>query len=227
VSITGFSNIELFAAIYGPLCRDAWRLAAQRDGWNPRQSLQCFLDAVALRMCIHNSTLERDAQKGLREVGERTLCCLCPWDMAPFIYFPCGHGICERDAWLFSGITINYSYCSTLAYFRACPVCGAPADLLKRLRPLQAGFRVATIDGGGIYGFIPHISFREIDKDLPGALSPHHYFDIIVGTSSGESPDNNTRRYNQLIRIIIQVLSQALRGASSNGLCRPVSKYLV
>ncbi|KAJ5873589.1 uncharacterized protein N7473_013148 [Penicillium subrubescens] len=31
----GFSNAELFAAIYGPLCRDAWRLAAQRGGLGP------------------------------------------------------------------------------------------------------------------------------------------------------------------------------------------------
>jgi patatin-like phospholipase/acyl hydrolase len=59
-------------------------------------------------------------------------------------------------------------------------------DLYIRLRPLQAGYRVATFDGGGVLGIVSLIALRRIVQDLPTALSVHHYFDLVIGTSTGE-----------------------------------------
>ncbi|KAJ6125884.1 hypothetical protein N7471_010377 [Penicillium samsonianum] len=176
---------ELFASIYGPLCSEAWCYASRDCGWIARKGLTSFLDAVVSRMRPQNPDLWRDAQIGLRKVRGESLCCMCPWDMQPWLLFPCGHGICERDAWHYSGIQPDDAEYPTLAHFSACPACGAPVDLKVRLRPLQAGYRVASFDGGGVLGIVSLIALQSIAEGLPKALSAHHYFDLIVGTSTG------------------------------------------
>ncbi|KAJ5110359.1 hypothetical protein NUU61_001616 [Penicillium alfredii] len=61
----------------------------------------------------------------------------------------------------------------------------ARTSLSVRLRPLQAGFRVATFDGGGVLGIVSLDSLKATLAGLPLALPPCEYFDLLVGTSTG------------------------------------------
>jgi hypothetical protein len=189
----GFLPTELFASIYGPLCRQAWHHAIQDCAWIARKRLKSFLDAVVSRMRLQIPDLWHDAQLGLQKVRGKSFCCMCPWNMQPWAFFPCGHGICERDAWRHSGIQPNDAEHPTLSHFKACPACHAPVDLKIRLRPLQAGYRVATFDGGGVLGIVSLVALRSIIEGLPRALSAHHLFDLIVGTSTGTFSGSCTR----------------------------------
>lgn len=182
----GFSPTELFASMYEPLCRDAWSLAAQDCDWINRKTYGNFSELVISKMSIPRLVLRREALIGVQKIGSKSLCCLCPWDNQAWMLLPCGHGICERDALRYSGIPLDDIEYPTLSHLTACPVCRTPMDLYVRHRPLQAGYRVATLDGGGTLGFVSLIALRSIAEGLPPALSIHHYFDVIVGTSTGE-----------------------------------------
>ncbi|KAJ5288362.1 hypothetical protein N7508_011137 [Penicillium antarcticum] len=189
----GFLPTELFASIYGPLCRQAWHHAVRDCDWITHKGLGSFLDAVVSRMGHQVPDLWHNAQLGLQKVRGKPLCCMCPWNMQPWAVFPCGHGICERDAWRYSGIQPNDAEHPTLSHFKACPACHAPVDLKLRLRPLQAGYRVATFDGGGVLGIVSLIALRTITEGLPRALSAHHFFDLIVGTSTVKTKQDVVR----------------------------------
>ncbi|KAJ6114129.1 hypothetical protein N7512_007574 [Penicillium capsulatum] len=70
-------------------------------------------------------------------------------------------------------------------YYRSLVTCGAEADLSLRLRPLQSGFRIATLDGGGIFGINELIAWQTLLEGLPLGLQPYHFLDFIVGESAG------------------------------------------
>lgn len=171
---------ELFASIYEPLCRDAWIKAAKG------QLRKSFLDAVASKMRHSDSLLQEEAILGLQRIKATSLCSMCPWDMQPEVFFDCGHGICARDAWHYSQIRLYESDHSTLAQFKACPVCSKPSSLRVRLRPLQAGYRLGAFDGGGTYAINELILLQYIIQPMPAGLEAHHYFDHVTATSAGK-----------------------------------------
>lgn len=184
-----FRPKELFDSIYGPLCSEAWSSASHHCAWIAHGELGSFLNAVAMRMDPGYLDLRSEVKTGLQTIRTRSLCCMCPWDLQPWLLFPCGHGICERDAWRYSGIQPDDATYPTLAHFKACPACDASMDLMIRLRPLQAGYRVATFDGGGVLGIVSLIALRCVLEGLPRPLLAHHYFDHMVGTSTGKSSE--------------------------------------
>lgn len=198
----GFTPTELFASLYEPLCSEAWYLAAQDCDWVCRRDRIVFLHAVVSQMGLARSVLQHEAEKGLQRVRWKSLCCLCPWDAQPLVMLPCGHGICERDAWRYSGIDPQDTDYPTLSHYTACPVCRASMNLHVRHRPLQAGYRVAAFDGGGDLGMISLVALRSITEDLPPALFFHHYVDVVVGTSTGQLLNEvhrvgSTDKYNE------------------------------
>lgn len=73
-------------------------------------------------------------------------------------------------------------------------------NLSVRLRPLQAGYRVATFDGGGVLGIVSLVALESIVEGLEGleglpiALPAYRYFDIYVGTSTGQLLDKSQCR---------------------------------
>ncbi|KAJ6041330.1 uncharacterized protein N7446_010778 [Penicillium canescens] len=54
-----------------------------------------------------------------------------------------------------------------------------------RFRPLQCGFRIVTIDGGGVYGISPLVMWKYVLLGLPFGLRLSDYVDLKVATSSG------------------------------------------
>ena len=56
----------------------------------------------------------------------------------------------------------------------------------------KAKFRILSIDGGGIRGYIPALILQEIENELNRIPQPngaplklHEFFDLVVGTSTG------------------------------------------
>lgn len=141
------------------------------------------MEAIRLSMTRWSPALEKETQQWMKGITYQPFCCSCLWNLKPLIHFACGHSICERDAWIYSTRDSRFN---CLSYFHCCPVCGTPADKHARLRPLQAGYRVATFDGGGVLGVVSLIALEKVLQGLPAQLDPHHYFDLIVGTSTGK-----------------------------------------
>ncbi|KAF9884076.1 hypothetical protein FE257_002306 [Aspergillus nanangensis] len=167
-----------FAALYRPLCEEALHRAAGRSDWAAGITPERLFAAILQAMDGHDAPRVRQLWGRLTGLS---LCCLCPWSRAR-VFLSCGHGLCERDAWRYS--TRREAY-ATLSHFLCCPACGATVNCRIRLRPVQAGYRIATFDGGGVLGIVPLVSLDSIVQKLPFGLRAHHYFDIIVGTSTG------------------------------------------
>lgn len=206
-SFVEFRHTELFDSIYGPLCSEAWSSASHHCSSIARRELGGFLNAVVMRMEPRYPDLRSEVRIGLQTIKTRSLCCMCPWDMQPWLLFPCGHAICERDAWRYSGIQPDDARYPTLAHFKVCPACGSSMDLTIRLRPLQAGYRVASFDGGGVLGIVSLIALRCILEGLPRPLLAHHYFDHMVGTSTGKSSESMSLNHDFLTTVMRQAQS--------------------
>ena len=64
-----------------------------------------------------------------------------------------------------------------------CPFCNEIGEWSHVYVPRGAGFRILTIDGGGVRGIVSTIILEQIEKRLDIPL--HQLFDLIVGTSVG------------------------------------------
>ncbi|KAE8334318.1 acyl transferase/acyl hydrolase/lysophospholipase [Aspergillus arachidicola] len=176
--LLSFRTSEVFHELYRSLCTEA--IAATTEG-----SL-CVRDITVNTRCdaVVRSIETWDGRTAayVRKVWANfpcsTLCCMCIWDR-PNVFFHCGHGLCERDAWRYS---VRQRPCECIAEFLHCPACGAKIHSKLRLRPLQAGYRVATFDGGGVMGIVSLISLETVIQKLPVRLQAHHYFGLIVGS---------------------------------------------
>ncbi|KAJ6117832.1 hypothetical protein N7523_005583 [Penicillium sp. IBT 18751x] len=58
-------------------------------------------------------------------------------------------------------------------------------DIKVRLRPLQAGYRVAALDGGGVFGMALLIMLRDTGEGLPSDMPMYLFFDVVACTSTG------------------------------------------
>jgi len=70
-----------------------------------------------------------------------------------------------------------------------CPLCdpsehGNPH--LVQLKPRCAGVRILSLDGGGIRGIVELVLLKAIQKKLGLGVPLSEFFDLIVGTSTGE-----------------------------------------
>lgn len=68
-----------------------------------------------------------------------------------------------------------------------CPLCLLPLQLMvdNYKIPGKAGYRILSLDGGGIKGIIELCIIDRICKNFPGHVLPYQLFDLIVGTSTG------------------------------------------
>jgi hypothetical protein len=110
--------------------------------------------------------------------------CFCCIRRRPQFGLSCGHSLCEScvrifgrenplDPWLF--------------HVDACFLCQAESDVRIRVKPDTASVRVLSVDGGGARGRAP-LEFIQVLQDSIGLPYPvQQNFDVIYGTSSGES----------------------------------------
>jgi hypothetical protein len=118
----------------------------------------------------------------MRSVSITGICGICLWHHPSLIIFPCHHRVCERDI---RACSVQAAPLSTLAHIEDCPVCMAPSQMTVRLRPPQCGFRLFTIDGGGVHGVSPLVMWKHLLAELPFGLKLSDYADLVVATSSG------------------------------------------
>jgi hypothetical protein len=102
---------------------------------------------------------------------------------------PCGHAICENCIKRF-GIQDE----DEIAVFQLpkCPLCQrdlifqrAPWEI--QLKPENSGVRVLCLDGGGIRGVISCKILELLEDEIGLGIPIHEFFDLIVGTSTGEN----------------------------------------
>ena len=70
-----------------------------------------------------------------------------------------------------------------LQYIR-CPIHGAPQTFSPHLLPIQSGYRIISLDGGGVKGLTQLVILRHIKKkcfDVPVI----YLFDLVIGSSMG------------------------------------------
>ncbi|KAF9729766.1 hypothetical protein PMIN01_11699 [Paraphaeosphaeria minitans] len=72
-----------------------------------------------------------------------------------------------------------------LHVFDHCPICELPCQFAVRVKPVTAGFRVLSIDGGGIRAVIPIQFLRALEQAIGLDMPVQEHFDLSYGTSSG------------------------------------------
>ena len=93
----------------------------------------------------------------------------------------CGHGLCFDCV---KDLTHDASVPLHRLEHISCPIHKKPQTFSPRLLPIQSGYRILSLDGGGVKGLAQLTILSHIEKkcfDVPVI----HLFDLVVGTSIG------------------------------------------
>lgn len=128
--------------------------------------------------------------KGEREFWKSTasckICLSCLSETSDFS-LECSHTICSSCVKIFGRQMKQES-----AYvLESCPLCSQGTQLKGplaqfQLKPDNAGVRILSIDGGGVRGVVSARILQMLEKEIDLKLPLSHFFDIIIGTSSGK-----------------------------------------
>ena len=111
--------------------------------------------------------------------------CFCCLRRMPEITLSCGHALCEVCV---RNVGEETSTFDSQYRIHACPLCRR-GKLLLGLKPLTAGSRLLTVDGGGTLGVIA-IAFIDVLQSILGhTWRIQDLFDIAYGTSVGRFED--------------------------------------
>ncbi|KAL6722254.1 hypothetical protein ACLMJK_001361 [Lecanora helva] len=129
---------------------------------------------------IHRDNMARLGLPWSRLYSNTTcLHCLC---RKPEKVLTCGHSICDRCIDTFADLVefSEYQYC-----LHECLLCSR-GNLDTVLHPPTAGYRVLSIDGGGIRGVVPLEFLRHLQQYIGPSCRVQDLFDLAIGTSSGQ-----------------------------------------
>ncbi|RDW72341.1 uncharacterized protein DSM5745_07513 [Aspergillus mulundensis] len=132
----------------------------------------------------HLKVLKRE-----REFWKQTfsnIICFCCLVEPPDFSLECGHAICCSCVKML-GHKLPQDPVYTLDL---CPLCSEGDQTQQpfaqiQLKPEKAGVRVLAIDGGGVRGVISARILQLLEEEIGLDLPLFHFFDVIVGTSSG------------------------------------------
>ncbi|KAM0714602.1 hypothetical protein Q7P37_009898 [Cladosporium fusiforme] len=94
----------------------------------------------------------------------------------------CGHTMCEDCLRRFAFPQAGRESCFLMA---TCMMCQTRSQLRVQLKPLTAGVRVLSIDGGGIRGVVPLQFLCLLNSVLGSTDRLQDFFDLAFGTSAG------------------------------------------
>ena len=113
--------------------------------------------------------------------------CFACLQSVPDHALPCGHVFCEQCVRDFGRCSEDQRNCIEMTQ---CVLClrewRSPPQRI-RLKPKFAGARVLTLDGGGIRGIVELAILAEVERRVGLDIPIRDMFDLIVGTSTGES----------------------------------------
>lgn len=110
--------------------------------------------------------------------------CLSCLRRKPEYVLPCSHSICDACVRIFGASSFVAEYCF---FLDSCVLCSRLANVTIHLKPPTAGVRILSIDGGGVRAMVP-LETLALLQDMLGDLPVQDLFDLVFGTSSGESP---------------------------------------
>ncbi|KAL4744534.1 hypothetical protein BDW72DRAFT_199493 [Aspergillus terricola var. indicus] len=132
----------------------------------------------------HLKMLKRE-REFWKQTFSNTICFCCLVE-PPDFSLECGHTICCSCVKIF-GHKLPQDPVYTLDF---CPLCSEGNQTQQpfaqiQLKPEKAGVRVLAIDGGGVRGVISARILQMLEEQIGLDLPLFHFFDVIIGTSSG------------------------------------------
>lgn len=130
------------------------------------------------------STMLNEFQPWLSRLKTYRSCLAC-LQRVPEHKFPCDHMFCEACC---TDLGQCFDKDPHLYEFVQCPLCEFSCDVSIRVRPVTAGIRVLSVDGGGIRAVIPIQFLRALEQAIGLDMPVQEHFDFSYGTSSGTCP---------------------------------------
>lgn len=117
----------------------------------------------------------------LSQIKTFRLCLACMLRV-PEYKIPCGHMLCEE---CYKDLGRSQPKDPHFYELDHCPICAEACVVSLRVKPVTAGFRVLSIDGGGIRAVIPIQFLRALEQAIGLDMPIQEHFDLGYGTSSG------------------------------------------
>lgn len=124
---------------------------------------------------------------GFWQTAKSNKACFACLQSVPDHALPCGHVFCEQCVRDFGRNSEDQRSCIEITQCVLCLSEWLTPPQLIRLKPKFAGIRVLTLDGGGIRGIVELAILAEIERRVGLGIPIRDVFDLIVGTSTGES----------------------------------------
>ena len=161
-----FDTLQLTNAIEHQFCQNALAIAEGKTS-----------AAAAHQICLYKFRNE------WADIRSTTSCFGCV-PRQPEHTCSCGHAFCDT-------CLVNYGRSAPGApwtiSFKRCPLCDVEVNKVVKLKPPTAGVRVFTSDGGGVRGVVGIRWLKVLESSLRLPIPIQEHFDLVVGTSSGET----------------------------------------
>lgn len=107
----------------------------------------------------------------------------------PEYQLPCQHVICVKCLEDFDQTERNLEAPGRFS-LHSCLICGDSSSggwpYVSKIRPELGGLRILSLDGGGVRGIVELTVLRRLEESIGLGLPLGHFFDLIVGTSTGK-----------------------------------------
>lgn len=114
--------------------------------------------------------------------------CFTCLQSVPDHVLPCGHGYCPVCVQEFGQKSNYFEYGLEMDHCILCQTQWRERHVqLIRLKPKCAGFRILTLDGGGVRGIMELALLDALERRIGLRLPIREFFDLIMGTSTGKS----------------------------------------
>jgi hypothetical protein len=183
-----FDPKEVFRTLYKPFCLKALAQAYNSGSFTDHMCEKIekhaeimFANSAHMSAAkLHSSNLKSHNLQWAQIKSNRT--CLCCIRRRPEHFLDCGHSICDICVRIFGKVQGTIESQFTL---RACVLCDRRVSSTIVLKPVTAGIRILSIDGGGVRGVIPLEFLRSIQDTLGPGCPIQSFFDLAFGTSAG------------------------------------------
>ncbi len=142
--------------------------------------------AESRRQVLASTSLQ---QSGFWQTAKSNKACFACLQSVPDHALPCGHVFCEQCIKDFGRSSEDQRSCVEVTQCVLCLSKWLKPPQLVRLKPKFAGVRVLTLDGGGVRGIVELAILTEIERRIGLGIPIRDMFDLMVGTSTGESPN--------------------------------------